>query len=68
MTYTCDFCRLPFILGTGSYAYIHTKIVAHLDKCPAVAGLSAARRRDEATLLADATTAFPNEYLPRMAA
>ena len=46
MTYNCGFCLQKFVFANGSYSYIHSNIVLHIDSCETAARFTRVERND----------------------
>ncbi|HEX6178661.1 MAG TPA: hypothetical protein VF057_09905 [Thermoanaerobaculia bacterium] len=63
MTYRCRFCHQEFSWESGSYAYVRSNILRHLDKCSDARELTRDDRADEASTVADSVLESPDVAL-----
>lgn len=53
MTYHCKSCDRELVLESGSYSFVRSLILLHLDRCDVTGRFSADQRSAEATRAAD---------------
>jgi hypothetical protein len=54
MNYHCSLCNNDIQLETGSYSFVRSEILLHLDRCDVSRRLTPNQRSSEATAAADA--------------
>lgn len=64
MNFRCWYCHNEFSWEEGSYSYIRTKILLHLEACDATRELDAHARATDASWAADRLFHYPAEPSP----